>query len=670
MQKLTPQLLANSVEHFEAVELDYNCANWTEEQLMQLRTTSISTLQLTELSAQQLEKLAPYLPETLKTLQLGKLDEMAATMLAELLLTGKINQLKTIVYSNDFPLASRLEFEAPAYLFAPGEQTVQPGEEMLLFGNKDYERIGSAPTAAELLALVEQHCNPLAAAELGWRCLKTNSADRLQNAFRYFEIAQSKFKNQTRAMMAICLEHDPNITTSNQEKAFNIYYCLALEGSLWAMVQLAYCYFTGKGTNKNLEIATKLANQIEKRLILPENSFLKDEHPFVINLKRFWRIGDKSDYIPDFNSEACQQLKKEDTIYQYFYVLFETLRIFRKLPVNWSLQEDFYATKHAAYISLIFAQYKLYVCYQEGFTTVKDQSKALVWIRMTAQQGYSLAQYEYALGLCHLNGAGTQINNREAFEWFNIAALQGLPQAQYKLGMHYLKVNTKEAFKWIQKAALQGLPEAQQSLASCYLNGVGISQNAQKAVDWYEKAALRGLPEAQYNLGLCYNKGNGISINMAEASKWMQKAAQQNYMHAQQWLASHTSAVPLSPNHDLDNSVAHPSAGSQPPAFPFTYSPKQPETLQSEPNQKPETAPGLSLKRPAGLQQGENPTKKPRMDAPLTSQHSAFTLFPQTPEKTPRVVIVNTDDDVSSEPEAEQPPEEEKQIYKNSLRSL
>jgi len=86
-----------------------------------------------------------------------------------------------------------------------------------------------------------------------------------------------------------------------------------------------------------------------------------------------------------------------------------------------------------------------------------------------------------------------------------------------------------EAFSLFKQAADTGSSLGQYNLGSCYMDGVGVKQNASKAVFWYSLAARGGLAVAQTKLGLCYYRGVGVEQNKWQALNWFQLAAKQGY---------------------------------------------------------------------------------------------------------------------------------------------
>ena len=73
--------------------------------------------------------------------------------------------------------------------------------------------------------------------------------------------------------------------------------------------------------------------------------------------------------------------------------------------------------------------------YEDGQGITKDYKEAVKWYRLSANQGYALAQYN--LGSMYYNGQGVKKNNAEAARWYRLAAVQGYASAQYNLGVMY-----------------------------------------------------------------------------------------------------------------------------------------------------------------------------------------------------------------------------------------
>jgi hypothetical protein len=111
------------------------------------------------------------------------------------------------------------------------------------------------------------------------------------------------------------------------------------------------------------------------------------------------------------------------------------------------------------------AQYRLGKMYLEGLGVEKDRTRAMELFMNSADAKYAPA--ENAIGyMCETQAVP---NYKEAVRWYKISAENGYAVAQYNLGLMYqfglgVKKNQKEAKKWFQKSADQGLPEAKEKI--------------------------------------------------------------------------------------------------------------------------------------------------------------------------------------------------------------
>jgi TPR repeat protein len=69
------------------------------------------------------------------------------------------------------------------------------------------------------------------------------------------------------------------------------------------------------------------------------------------------------------------------------------------------------------------AQYDLGVMYSSGTGVQEDQTEAVKWYRMAAEQGDADAQHN--LGVMYDNGAGVPEDDVEAYAWFSVVATGG-----------------------------------------------------------------------------------------------------------------------------------------------------------------------------------------------------------------------------------------------------
>ena len=109
-----------------------------------------------------------------------------------------------------------------------------------------------------------------------------------------------------------------------------------------------------------------------------------------------------------------------------------------------------------------------------------------------------ISQCAVQSGLMYDTGEGVPQNDTEAVRWYRLAAEQGLATAQFYLGLMYdtgrgVPQNDTEAVRWYRMAAEQGFAWAQFNLGLMYDTGEGIPQNDTEAVRWY-RLASRDLP--------------------------------------------------------------------------------------------------------------------------------------------------------------------------------
>ena len=151
------------------------------------------------------------------------------------------------------------------------------------------------------------------------------------------------------------------------------------------------------------------------------------------------------------------------------------------------------------------------------------------------EQQYAPAQYQ--MGLIYLNGWGVLKDEAKALEYIKQAADQNYAEALFNLSTIYtegelVNQDLKKAFTLMKKAADRDLPSAQFNLGVMYANGQGITKDARKAAHWYELAAKQNFPLAQFNLALMYYEGVGVKQSHEKSYLWNIIAAKSGYKQA------------------------------------------------------------------------------------------------------------------------------------------
>lgn len=147
------------------------------------------------------------------------------------------------------------------------------------------------------------------------------------------------------------------------------------------------------------------------------------------------------------------------------------------------------------------AQAVLGLLYRRGLGVEQNDRKAAKWLKIAAEKGNALAQYNLA------NILSGQNKNRDAIQWYLRSANQGNADSMYKLGVliyngQGVKKDRGIAIRWYKCAAVSGHLEAQAVLGSYYLSGIPgvLDKDGKEAGLWLSKAAAKGHPGAKIDL--------------------------------------------------------------------------------------------------------------------------------------------------------------------------
>ena len=96
--------------------------------------------------------------------------------------------------------------------------------------------------------------------------------------------------------------------------------------------------------------------------------------------------------------------------------------------------------------------------YRTGKGVSQDHNEAMKWLRMSAEKGAAMAQFN--LGHMYANGLGVRRDHNEAMKWLQMAAEQGFAAAQLRFAQLYAKgQGTPEdhvkAYAWLTLATPQ-----------------------------------------------------------------------------------------------------------------------------------------------------------------------------------------------------------------------
>jgi len=136
-----------------------------------------------------------------------------------------------------------------------------------------------------------------------------------------------------------------------------------------------------------------------------------------------------------------------------------------------------------------FAALLLIFCFLAGCA-----SEDPVVSKLKALAGKGDAEAQNALAEMYFSGKGVSKNPSEALHWLRESAGQGYSPAEYRLGSIYydgregVPRNFPEAAKWLELAAQQGSAAAQAKLGGLYMLGEGVPKDRVLSGMWLNLA--------------------------------------------------------------------------------------------------------------------------------------------------------------------------------------
>lgn len=175
-----------------------------------------------------------------------------------------------------------------------------------------------------------------------------------------------------------------------------------------------------------------------------------------------------------------------------------------------------------------YTEYRIGKMYSLGLGIEQDYSKAIEWLKLSADENYKYAQY--SLGNLYHRGNGVKQDYEVAFNLYTQSANQGFPYASFELGKMLQdgigciknakdsERRFKEAFKGFVTLEKNSCDDKlQYRLGWMLLNGIGTKQDTLLAKKYFEKASSVGNSFACYQLAYMYEKGDYIPKNISEA---------------------------------------------------------------------------------------------------------------------------------------------------------
>ncbi len=381
---------------------------------------------------------------------------------------------------------------------------------------------------------------------------------------------------------------------ADPEKAVEFLNRAIERGSDYAKVELALCYETGFGVEKdfqksydlyksaadnNYAYAYNKVGYYEEDGLVGEKNYDKAFEYFqksagagyaegIYNVGRAYRYALGVPENPELALENYQKAAEYEYGDAYIELALAYENEYGGLEFDAEKAMD-YMTK-AAEQGYSYAQYKVGYYYYYGLVE-KNFEKALEWLHKSYERGYPYAaillgdyylyndeglqepeydkSFEYykmaeekgvvseGLGVCYEYGIGTEENTFEAFKYYTAGAEAGYTAAKYRLGTAYkygigTDENQGEAYCWLSEAAHDGNFQAKYLTARMLLEGEGTTQDIEQGVAKLKEIAEENHADAQFELGNCYLTGKGVPEDEVQAMVWYQKAAENGHEQA------------------------------------------------------------------------------------------------------------------------------------------
>jgi TPR repeat protein len=145
------------------------------------------------------------------------------------------------------------------------------------------------------------------------------------------------------------------------------------------------------------------------------------------------------------------------------------------------------------------------------------QNQNISALRKQAKEGNAESQYELAKD--YYTGTGVPKDSKQGLEWLRKSADQGHSGAEFALSVLYRKGELKDpkaGLEWLRKSAGHGYAAAEYQLGAIFRDGEdGVSKNPHEAALWFRKAARQQNEPAQTELAQMLRKG---AISKQEAN--------------------------------------------------------------------------------------------------------------------------------------------------------
>ena len=186
------------------------------------------------------------------------------------------------------------------------------------------------------------------------------------------------------------------------------------------------------------------------------------------------------------------------------------------------------------------AQYLIAIAHLKGEGVPEDTERTAYWLRRSAVQGFSRAQFAYGQQLYY--GWGDEVPDKlEGFDWWQVAAENGNASAMLEIGFAYLygkegvaERDLAKAEEYFNQALSIGGVEAETALgnlhtriaAEAYQSGdtEALELANERRLAYFQSAAQKGSGSAMYFLADMYQHGDYVETDLQKAVELYQEA--------------------------------------------------------------------------------------------------------------------------------------------------
>jgi len=187
------------------------------------------------------------------------------------------------------------------------------------------------------------------------------------------------------------------------------------------------------------------------------------------------------------------------------------------------------------------AQIYTAILYATGDGTPQNDTLALSWFNLAADQNHAFAQW--AIGDIYEHGRGVSVDYEKMLHWYELASEQGFLQAKADLARTYEDGNgiigdLVKAKTLFYQAANAGNADAQFRVGKALVFGDWGDIDNKTGIFYLKEAATQGEPASQLLLGIIYKDGfdNETGVDLAQSKKYLELLADQNFPEASEYL--------------------------------------------------------------------------------------------------------------------------------------